>query len=55
MGIKPLKPFSTLIHGDGYPYPSLWVRVLVGVGAGKKNIPMGYPGHILVEALTDMV
>jgi len=47
MGIKPLKPFSTLIHGDRYPYPSLWVRVLVGVGVGKKNIPMGYLGHTL--------
>jgi hypothetical protein len=43
----------TLGHIDGYPYPSLRVRVLVvrvlaGKGRGIKKKPEGYPGHTLL-------
>jgi hypothetical protein len=47
-GIKPLKPFQTLIHFDRYPYPSPGVRVLTGMGMGREKKPGGYPGHTLV-------
>jgi hypothetical protein len=46
-GIIPPKPFLTLIRLSGYPYPSLWVRVLAGTGEGMKKKPRGYPGHTL--------
>jgi hypothetical protein len=46
-GIIPLKPFETLGNLDGYPYPFLGVRVLVGIGKGTEIKPKGYPGHTL--------
>jgi hypothetical protein len=46
-GIIPLKPFLTLICLDRYPYTSLGVRVLAGMGKGTEKKPRGYPGHTL--------
>jgi hypothetical protein len=43
----PQGPFKTLIRQDGYPYPSLRVRVLKGRGRGMKKKPEGYPGQSL--------
>jgi hypothetical protein len=48
-GIIPSKPFETLSNLDGYPYPLLGVRVLVGTGKGTEKKPKGYLGHTLVE------
>jgi len=47
-GIIPSKPFLTHGHLDGYPYPLLGVRVLVGTGRGIEKKPEGYPGHTLM-------
>jgi hypothetical protein len=45
----PQGPFKTLIRQDGYPYPSLRVRVLKGRGRGTKKKPEGYPGQSLAS------
>jgi hypothetical protein len=49
-GIIPSKPFETLGNLDGYPYPLLGVRVLVGIGKGTEKKPKGYPGYTLLVA-----
>jgi hypothetical protein len=46
--IIPSKPFETLGNLDGYPYPLLGVRVLVGIGKGTEKKPKGYLGHTLI-------
>jgi hypothetical protein len=50
-GIKPSKPFETLIRLDGYPYPQQGSRVLPGRGKGTEKIPGGYPGRTLATDL----
>ena len=47
-GIKPSKPFETLIRKEGYPYPQQGSGVLPGRGKGTKNLPGGYPGRTLI-------
>jgi hypothetical protein len=47
--IIPSKPFPILIHLDGYPYPSLGVRVLMGIGIGTGKKPRSYLGHTLMS------
>ena len=43
-GIKPSKPFETLICREGYPYPQQGSGVLPGRGKGMKKFTRGLPG-----------